>query len=379
MIKQKRMVVVVMASLMVVGGVAWFISGDGSLRRASERDSVISQTRLAASENVPLIVADSESKEGEEECLPCAKKATEGQALEEHHETSVTAPKPFFKISLTPAEVESFLKKRQRDGASLIAAFTALGDLRYLREAVDRAPELPEVALAALAVGGFGADADWIQRLRDADPDNALVHFLGALEAFRRQDGKEALGALQLAQTLPELDDYRGSRMRLIEEAALDAGYSSEKASALAAKSSDPTDALLPKYLELAELVSSHLSNYRNRTEEVDWILQSALKLGAELQKEGAGRSLFMQAGAALYRKELYEGVSESSPFPSLQDSAASLVAGAQQEKERMVQLWQAFQSAGWLQQRNELAVLEFFLKKREVGERAALVWALAN
>ncbi len=91
----------------------------------------------------------------------------------------------------------------------MIAAFSMLGDPRYLEEAIEKAPELPEVALVALALGAGGPDEVWSRRLRAADPDNSLVQFLSSCEALTRQDGSMAFEAMKIAQTLPEFDDYR--------------------------------------------------------------------------------------------------------------------------------------------------------------------------
>jgi hypothetical protein len=337
------------------------------------------ESRVAVLSETPATEPESEAEAAGEACASCAEKAAKGEGAEEPRVFRPSAPKSFVETSLTPVELELFLKKRQRDGESLIAAFSASGDMRYLQEAVERAPDVPEVALAALAKGWFGKDADWIQRLRKADPDNALVQFLTSMEAFGRLDYKEGLAALRQAQVLPEFDDYRASRMRLIEEAALDVGYSPEKASALAAKSADPADDLLPKYLELADSVTFLLSNYKMKPGEADSIFQAALKLGTELQNGAEGRSLYMQAGAALYLNDLFEGIAESSPLPSLRDSPAALAASAKQEKERMVQLQQLFHQLGWLRRRDQTAVVGFFQKKRELGERDAIMWALAH
>jgi hypothetical protein len=123
--------------------------------------------------------------------------------------------------------------------------------------------------------------------------------------------------------------------------------------------------------------VSSHLSNYRRRPEEVDWMLQAALKLGTELMKEREGKSLFIQAGAALYQQALYEGILESAPFPSLAKPPGTLAAEALDYKGQLVALRREFNSAKWLQNRSDTAVVGFFRQKREQGELAALQSAL--
>jgi hypothetical protein len=291
-----------------------------------------------------------------------------------------TAPdnKPFREMYLTDDEVEIFLLKHGRDGPSLIAAFTMLNDLSYLKEAIERFPEVPEVALVALSVGGEGTDALWIKRLQDADPDNALVQFLVSYEALLRQNGDEALDAMQRADHLDRFDDYNEKRMNLIKEAAMDFGYSPEVASAFAAQHSNPADALLPKYLEFAELVSSHLSNYRQNPEQVDWILQAALSLGEKLQAERQGRSVFVQAGAALYQQTLYEGIIESNQFPSQEESPSVLAKQALDYKQQLVDYRQAFNHQNWLSRNDDAAVIEFFNIQKDQGELQALRWALA-
>lgn len=286
-------------------------------------------------------------------------------------------PKRFIDVTLTPQQVEGFLSKHHRNGLSLIAAFSITDDPRYLEEAIAKAPELPEVALVALAQGDGSADEDWIRRLQAADPDNSLVQFLSSYAALSKQDGAKAFDALKRTQILPEFDDYSGERMRLIEEAYLDAGYSQDKASALASKIENPTDALLTHYLEYADLVSSHMANYRSTPEKVDWILQSALKLGTELMREREGKSLFIQAGGALYQQALYEGVLESAPFPSLAKPPGTLAAEALGYKEELVALQNDFVNAIWLQNQSDEAVVGFFQQKRAQGEYAAVLNAL--
>lgn len=280
-------------------------------------------------------------------------------------------------MRLTYEDVEKFLFKHHRDGPSLIAAFSLLGDLEYLKEAINEYPENPEVALVALSVGGEGPDALWISRLQAADPDNLLVQYLVSYEALLRQDVKEAFSALQRADTLLEFDDYNESRMKLIEEAAMDAGYSQELASAFAAQTTNPVEGLLPKYFEFANLISFHLADYRKQPEKVESIFQSALKLGDALQEEHPGRSVYIQVGAALFQKALYEAIVESKPFPSLEESPSAMANELLGYKQQLVEYSQAFNKTGWLSRSPESAVIEFFNVKRDKGELAALRWAM--
>lgn len=283
------------------------------------------------------------------------------------------------RLVLSTKELEKFLAKHRRNGPSLIAAYSLTNDLRYLKEAVIQAPELPQVALAALAMGTEGDDAVWIKALVAADPANPLVQYLATLEALRRQDGQAAFFALELAQGLPDWDDYSASRLQLVEEAARDAGFSPEAAAALAAKSSEPADMLLPKYLELADLLGSHLSNYRHQTAEVDWMVQAALKLGQELKRDLPGRSLYLQAGGALFQESIYQGLQQLDPFPSLKETPQQLAAAATEYKQWLIHLRQEFNTANWHEPEGGPEEVGFYQKKRTEGEVAALLWALAR
>ena len=106
-------------------------------------------------------------------------------------------------------------------------------------------------------------------------------------------------------------------------------------------------------------------------------MLQAALKLGDELMKEREGKGLFIQAGGALYEQALYEGILESAPFPSLAKPPGTLAAEALDYKGQLVALKQAFNSANWLNNQSDEAVVGFFKQKREQGELAALMSAV--
>ena len=307
---------------------------------------------------------------------PIGSKPTTTPELDSNdNEQSNGATRRFMEITLSKKEIEKFLSKHNRDAQSLITAFILTDDRTYFEEAIRKDPASPEVAMVALAVGTMEKDSVWIQRLLVADADNALAHYLSAYECFKRFDARSGSDALRRAESLQRFDDYRTNRLSGIEELAIDAGHPANVASAIAARTSDPTDSLLPKYLEFAEAVSWYLSSNRTNPSEVDWILKSSLRLGEELAEPDPGNSLILQAGAEIYDYLIYKGLNNSKPFPSLKESPKTLAEKALANKESLVKLQQQLNAEEWLN-REDHDVIEYFRLKRNQGESTALLWA---
>jgi hypothetical protein len=99
---------------------------------------------------------------------------------------------------LTPEQIGAFLAANHRSAESLLAASRASDDPVYLKEAKDRFPGDPRVQYAAL----FKSDSpeerrQWLDRLKQTAPDNALPDYLSALDDLKA--GRTQQGAQELA------------------------------------------------------------------------------------------------------------------------------------------------------------------------------------
>ncbi len=131
---------------------------------------------------------------------------------------------------LSRGDVEEFLAKRDRDSASLLLAFRETDDQAYLREALERFPEDPEVVVAALlTVLEFENRPELIDRLKSLDSDNALGNYIAASEAFAAGIDEAAL--MELAEaSAKDFESFRNSIWQTNEEAWISAGYPEQEA-----------------------------------------------------------------------------------------------------------------------------------------------------
>lgn len=194
--------------------------------------------------------------------------------------------------SLAPAQLETFLAQRQRSAEALLAAAQATGDKTFLREAMERFPNDPRVAYAAYYLSGPYDNQKpasperrrWLEAFEEADPDNALPHYLAARDEFRAGRSDAAVRQLLAAADKP-IEDYALDSIQNREEAYRSAGWPEAEARAVAS-----SETVLPQLAELKQL-SVNLTELANAYRQsgdptsAEATLQLALRLGQELDR----------------------------------------------------------------------------------------------
>jgi len=103
-------------------------------------------------------------------------------------------------LLISPDQVEATLDEGGRNPQDLIAAQAVLGDYQYLREAVEREPDNPDVLFWVLAKNVYPNEREaWIEKFKASDPDNSMGNYLAAQEAFRAQDVEKGMEELRIA------------------------------------------------------------------------------------------------------------------------------------------------------------------------------------
>ena len=95
-----------------------------------------------------------------------------------------TSPQP------TAEQLQPYLEKHHRSAESLLAAFHATQDPAFLREAMEKHPQDPRVALAAYyRAEPYDSEKpasperrQWLEAFAKSAPDNALPNYLSALD-----------------------------------------------------------------------------------------------------------------------------------------------------------------------------------------------------
>jgi hypothetical protein len=106
-------------------------------------------------------------------------------------------------------KVEEYLRKHDRNAASLLAAFHALQDTNYLREAATNFPNDPHVQWTILARDAFPEERrKWLDNFKTSCPTNSLANYLSADNYFQNHHADAAMKEMTAAAGKPQLADY---------------------------------------------------------------------------------------------------------------------------------------------------------------------------
>ncbi len=223
---------------------------------------------------------------------------------------------------LKPEQLEAWLKAGHRSAASLLAASRVTGDRSFLREAMEKYPNDPRVALDAYFFSesydrSKAASPDrrkWLDVLKQSDPDNALGNYLAARDDFNAGRPDLALQELQAASGKSNFRDYSLNYLQDAEEAYRAAGYSE-----VAAKWAAGANLLLPTLYDLKQTGQSlvDLANQYRQAGDIE-SAQAALQMGLTLPPRFNGPDQFplinTLVGIAI-EKNLLTAMDPGAPF----------------------------------------------------------------
>lgn len=230
---------------------------------------------------------------------------------------------------LRPEQLNDYLAANHRNAESLVAAFRATGEKAFLKEALEKFPNDPQINFAVL----FGNDSatDRQQRLevmKQAAPDNALANYLAAYEQFKAGNADQAVQELMAAGSKAEWEDYSRQFVQSAEEAYRSAGYSEVEAKALAAES-----LLLPQLSELRGLGKrvDELAKLYQQAGDMDSAQaarQIGLSLGERFTKTSIDNSLMKNLVGIAIQYQILQSMDQGSIY----DSSGQTVRQRQEE-----------------------------------------------
>jgi hypothetical protein len=120
-----------------------------------------------------------------------------------------TAQEQTYSAKLPREKVEEYLRKHERNAASLLAAFHALQDTNYLREAATNFPNDPRVQWTVLARDVFPEDRrKWLDSFKASSPSNSLANYLSAQDYFKNHQPEAAVKELADASGKTHFGDF---------------------------------------------------------------------------------------------------------------------------------------------------------------------------
>jgi len=278
-------------------------------------------------------------------------------------------------VELTPEQISAFLTVNHRNAESLLAAFRTSNNLTYLREAKETFPDDPRVQFAAI----FRSDSteersQWLHRLRQTAPDNALPDYLSALDDLKAGRTAEGVQELNAAAAKTGYQDYVLDSIQTAEEAYRSAGYSDAEAKLIATRET-PLPQLAPLRqlsLNIVDLANSY--QQAGDTASAQTALQMAVHLGQQLDANGPGGQFLINnfVGIAIQLNAL-NALDPASAYGTSGQTVQDYMDQLTQERAAMKQVGQ--QTKGMWQNMSPEDAISFFDREKLFGEQAALQW----
>jgi hypothetical protein len=106
-------------------------------------------------------------------------------------------------------KVDEYLRKHDRNAASLLTAFHALHDTNFLCEAATNFPNDPRVQRSVLARDLFPEERrKWLDAFKASSPSNSLANYLSAAEYFKNQQSEAGIKEVLTAAGSPQFNQY---------------------------------------------------------------------------------------------------------------------------------------------------------------------------
>ena len=280
---------------------------------------------------------------------------------------------------LSAAQVAAFLKANRTNAASLLAAYRTSGDRALLKEAMEKFPNDPQVALEAIFDKDLSPDQQrqWLNTFEKSAPDNALANYLSAYNYFNAGQIEQGIQELS-ASSGKEVSDYTSERAQGDEEAYLSAGYSAAEA----ARISDSWLTLSQLYqikhlgVDLVDLANAY--NQSGDQASAQATLQMAMDVG---QRYGNGNAstdwtLISQLMGMAIQKMALGAMDPNAPYGNNGQTVQDQLNQIARSRTAISELVQ--QVTPLLPTLSDQDILNYENRRRAFGELAALQW-LAN
>lgn len=276
---------------------------------------------------------------------------------------------------LSPEQIETYLTQNQRDAESLLTAFRASSDAIYLKEAQEKFPGDPRVAYASVFKSNSPEErSQWLERLKQSAPDNALPSYLSALDAFKSEQTDRAVQEVSAASGKQQFQDYSMDFLQNAEEAYRSAGYSEADAKSIAA-----TQLLLPDLKELRDLGRQMVglaNSYRQSGDSAsaDAALQMDIALG---QRFGgyAGEPLINRLVGIAIERDALTTIDPNSPYGTSGQTVQDRLNQLDNTKQSLKSLAQ--QETGLFERMSDADVVSYWDRWRAFGYEPTMHWAI--
>lgn len=204
---------------------------------------------------------------------------------------------------LTAEKIDAFVGARNRSVDSLLAAFRLGGGEAYLKEALERFPDHPQVLVTSLSqVQDAEKRLAILENLKRVDPDNSIGNCMAARALFQLGRKDEALEELRKSVGKP-LDDFTIASAQNAEEAFLFSGMPPAEAKLRALYGG--TKSLVLQLRDLSDHMAKLGEEFRAGGDEASAESVREMQSGLGQQLQGEGALVDMLVGMVIEKKAL--------------------------------------------------------------------------
>lgn len=278
---------------------------------------------------------------------------------------------------LTAEQIAGYLQSNHRNAESLLAALETTGDHAFLREAMEKFPNNPKVAYAALFFGDLSPQEarQWADAFKQAAPGNSMADYVSALNYIKSGQTDLALQDMAAAGK-GAWTDYSSQFMQSDEEAYRAAGFSD-----IDAKYAAQSQLLLPDLGQLKQLglqINSLAQSYQQsgNTAAAQNALQMDIQLGQQLSADPAQPLITALVGYAVEKIAL-SSMDPNAPFGDTGQTVQDQINQLAQQKNYIKSI--VNQSEDLVNQMSDDDILNFLQRRQSGGEISAIQWAAAK
>lgn len=274
-------------------------------------------------------------------------------------------------------KAEVWLAKHNRNAASLLAVFRALGDTNYLNEAATNFPNNPQVQLAMLSSDVSPEDRrKWLESFKASSPDNSLANYLSAADYFKTDKTDEAMQELLSASGKEQFQNYAMDNLLNGEELSSDSGLSPILASihAMACMSVEN----LPQ-LGNFKIVSQGIGEAMKKDPATAAELaQIGLDFTGKINSGDSGKFLINQLVGTATERIILSQLDQNTAYDFLNGQTPAQAAEAyKQQKVELSKLMTDFGPAQMQMMQSESETANYMQRLKIYGEVAAMKWLI--
>ena len=280
-------------------------------------------------------------------------------------------------VEIPREKVEEYLRRHNRDAASLLAAFHVLHDTNLLYEAATNFPNDPHLQWTILAQDAFPEDRrKWLDAFKTSSPANSLANYLSAQDYFKNHEPEAAMKEMAAASGKSQFADYSMETILDAEDLYRSSGSSSADThtGAMTTVSDDLNQ--LSQFKQLAFALQNLQHQYANSGDSSS--VQAFAKMGVDFANRIAtgddGKFVINQLVANATQAIVMDSLDQNTSYDFLGgETPAQRLADFKQQRAALRDLDKSFTAAAAIATEDQMNI--YWERSKIYGGMPAMKW----